>query len=38
MLHLQHFRIRAEERVCGQKYGVAFKTYVNQVPHYSLGI
>ncbi|MHB8068642.1 MAG: methyltransferase family protein [Desulfobaccales bacterium] len=31
---LQHFMILAEERICKEKYGVAFEGYLRQVPRY----
>jgi protein-S-isoprenylcysteine O-methyltransferase Ste14 len=31
---LQHFMILAEERVCMQKYGKAYETYMQKVPRY----
>ena len=31
---LQHFMILAEERVCREKYGIAFESYMKRVPRY----
>jgi protein-S-isoprenylcysteine O-methyltransferase Ste14 len=31
---LQHFMILAEERICKEKYGVAFENYLKRVPRY----
>jgi len=33
---LQHFMILAEERVCKEKYGLAFESYMQRVPRYVL--
>ncbi len=33
---LQHFMILAEERVCREKYGIAFEGYIKKVPRYLL--
>ncbi len=34
MTLLQHFMILAEERICRQKYGEAFESYMKKVPRY----
>ncbi len=31
---LQHFMILADERICIEKYGEAFKSYMKRVPRY----
>ena len=31
---LQHFMILAEERICREKYGIAFESYMKRVPRY----
>ncbi len=33
---LQHFMILAEERICREKYGKVFESYLNNVPRYLL--
>jgi protein-S-isoprenylcysteine O-methyltransferase Ste14 len=35
-IFLQHFMILAEERVCKEKYGLAFESYMQGVPRYVL--
>lgn len=33
---LQHFMIRAEERICKQRYGIVYERYMEKVPRYFL--